>query len=485
MLDYSRRFDREIIINLIVSALLANDAYRYVTLKREIEGSQTLNCNGRKIPWDTWESIIKQLENAKIILDRPPKTQTKGTKRTDFYLLALREEVKEEVRRRLTLGLPIIGKNERLEKLYQLILYYDTQHPISFIIPEYETQELQEQLSLVGVKSVDELTILSERGVDNNRVVTTYYRPVSPCLDIRSTTIRLSQPWSSSIADPLSTAKAVHYSFILLGVSKKDILSSNTNHRYIFDDITFTTEEVDKAFNALVELKIIKPFGTLSGIIRYSVIDEQLREFVCECFIIRGLLVETIERKFLSDKQHSTRRILIQSIRGWLELFCDGKYVDNMFDYLINSGKNKYGDQLFIELETVKYLYSLTDKHIDRIRIEYKEIISKYGHLAESFIEIARSESLRNAIYRFDMGSNNLCSPSVSQKNKIKSLLSNNMNLENAYDILKENGFPQYCYNTIIRNAGFTVEYKWENSKSIYFIRKSIDRNNYNQTPAA
>ena len=482
MVDYSRRFNRVVIINLIVSLLLANGAYRYVILKREIESSQILKCNGRKIPWDTWESIIKQLENANIILDRPPKTQTKCTKRTEPYLLALREEIEEEIRRKLTLGLPIIGKNERLEKLYQLILYYDTQHPISFIIPEYENQELQEQLSLLGLKSVDEL---SESGRDNNRVVTTYYRPVSPSLDIRRTAIRLSQPWSSSIADSLSTVKAVHYSFILLGVSKKDILSSNINHRYLFDDIIFSTEEVDKAFNALLEIKIIKPLDTLGGIIRYSVIDEQLREFVCECFNIRGLLVETIERKFLSDKQHSTGRILMQSIRGWLELLRDGKYVDNMFDYLIISGKNKYGDELFVELETVKYLYSLVDKQINRMRIEYNEIVSKYGYLAESFIEIARSESLRNAIDRFDMGSNNLCSPSVSHNNKIKSLLSNNMNLENAYDILKDNGFPQYCYNTIIRNAGFIVEYKWENSKSIYFIRKSIDRSDYNKTPAA
>ena len=115
------------------------------------------------------------------------------------------------------------------------------------------------------------------------------------------------------------------------------------------------SEEVERAFNALLKLKIIKQLGSLDGIIRYTV-DERLREFVCECSNIRGLLFETIERKFLSDKQHSTRRILMQSIRDWLELFRDEKYVDNMFDYLINNGNNKHGDELFIELKTVEYL---------------------------------------------------------------------------------------------------------------------------------
>ena len=356
MVDYSRTLDRRIIINLIVSALLVKGAYRYVILKREIEGSQCLNFTGRKIPWDTWESIIKELENAKIIANRPPKTDERS-RRTTFYLLTLREEVKEEVRNKLTLDLPITGKNERLEKLYQLILYYEAEHPIGFRIPEYETEELHRKLSIIGLKSVDELVIDSEKGVDNNRVVASFYKSVSPCMKITKVTVRLSQPWSSSIADPLSTARAVHYSFALLGVSKEDILFSNANHRYLFDDIIFTGEEVDKAFNALLELKIIKPIGTLDGIIRYGISDEQLRELVCECCNIRGLLFETIERKFLSDKEHSTRRILMQSIRDWLGLFRDGKYADNMFDYLINNGKNKHGDELFTELKTVEYLY--------------------------------------------------------------------------------------------------------------------------------
>ena len=123
----------------------------------------------------------------------------------------------------------------------------------------------------------------------------------------------------------------------------------------------------------------------------------------------------------------------------------------------------------------------MVDKQIDRILTDYKEIINKYGFLAESFIGIARSESLRNAIDKLGMGINNLCSLSASQKNKIKSMLSNNMNLENVYDILEHNGFPQYCYNTIIGNAGFDVEYKWENSKSVYFITKSKNKTNENK----
>ena len=67
-------------------------------LKREIERSPYLSSTDRKIPWDTWESIIKELEIANIILERPPKTENRVTRRTDFYLLTLREEVKEDVR---------------------------------------------------------------------------------------------------------------------------------------------------------------------------------------------------------------------------------------------------------------------------------------------------------------------------------------------------------------------------------------------------
>ena len=192
----------------------------------------------RKIPWDTWESIIKELENAKIILERPPKTENRVTRRTDFYLLTLREEVKEDVRRKLSLGLPIIGKDERLEKLYQLILYHDAEHHIGFKIPEYETEELRRKLSLIGLKSVDDLVIDSERGVDNNRVVATYYKSVSPCMEIRKRTIQSSLPWTSRIPDSLSSVRAVEYYFIFFGVSKKEILDSN-NSRYLLDDIVF------------------------------------------------------------------------------------------------------------------------------------------------------------------------------------------------------------------------------------------------------
>ena len=71
----------------MVRALIENGEIGITELKRKIESKEYLNCDDSCIPWDTYESCITKLEQARILLRTPPKNEWKKGEKVHLSLI--------------------------------------------------------------------------------------------------------------------------------------------------------------------------------------------------------------------------------------------------------------------------------------------------------------------------------------------------------------------------------------------------------------
>jgi hypothetical protein len=452
-----RRNRSKIILEAMIKALFENThAFGYRELKREIESVNYLNYRDIMIPFDTYESCIRRLEEACILFPRP-KNKEPG-KKVSLYLtdrarlkyISGRLEIPESNKIKKSNRRREESKEERQQKLIQLILFFDAAENQIYEVPAYEKEKTKKIISLLGLHSLNDLSIEYIHRKDGNSVISTVYRPVS-CIKISKREIPPSRvikkdntyfdniidanninknsndvlSWSpliksgspSNYEEILQHEQEKYPSFVfyyirILGVSVNDILS---RHRYRFRNIDFTRNEVQKAFDSLNKLKIIKPIGILDNEERYTIADESLSNFIGECWRVHNLLLEKMNALWLYDNRPKKKEK-----RQWLEKIYDYKEVEKRiiddYDFRRSLDRSENKDSLTIKQhievfgEIAKQEYKvLTERYRNTIN-EYKDSVAeelleiiypKYLQCLDKIQDFNKKKRKKSKIYRY------------------------------------------------------------------------------------
>lgn len=98
-------------------------------------------------------------------------------------------------------------------------------------------------------------------------------------------TFLLGQGLIADHVDQINYNKTGYYDgFIRRGTSKEDIMEKRYRHATNYQDLDFTTEEVEKYFKILIDRKLIKPFQEQVNEIRYSIFPD-VERFFSDCWI--------------------------------------------------------------------------------------------------------------------------------------------------------------------------------------------------------
>jgi hypothetical protein len=139
----------------MIKALFENThAFGYRELKREIESVNYLNYRDIMIPFDTYESCIRRLEEACILFPRP-KNKEPG-KKVSLYLtdrarlkyISGRLEIPESNKIKKSNRRREESKEERQQKLIQLILFFDAAENQIYEVPAYEKEKTKKLFRL-------------------------------------------------------------------------------------------------------------------------------------------------------------------------------------------------------------------------------------------------------------------------------------------------------------------------------------------------
>jgi hypothetical protein len=313
------------------------------------------------IPWDTYEKCIDKLESNNILLPRPKKKNGHRSQKREKILSALTEEARKkyflkslrlpELSSRIRVGLEkkTESQEERYEKLYQLILYFDAVDKTICEIPSYETKKLEELLSLIGKHSLEDLDQEYIHRQDIDRVTITYYKPPSECIRIwkkeyrskdsvipamdnnnrdsqsnlavdnndlindndniseRPAWIRLNEliikrgiTSATTFLEQNKESPLIIYYLQISGVAVKDLLY---RERFMFKNIIFSKREVRYAFNMLSKLGIIVPLGSCYNEAKYTTADNALANFVIDCWNVYESVMQKISMIWMYNKE--------------------------------------------------------------------------------------------------------------------------------------------------------------------------------------
>ena len=93
--------------------------------------------------------------------------------------------------------------------------------------------------------------------------------------------------------------------------------------RFPFKNTLFTPTQIQKAFDSLLMLKVIKPIGTVDGEIRYTLTDESLKDLVVDCWQVHNWIIQKMNLKWMYETKKPVRRKEEKQKRDWLELSYD------------------------------------------------------------------------------------------------------------------------------------------------------------------
>ena len=226
-----RRYDTKVIRKEMVRALMENGDIGITELKRKIESKEYLNCDDSFIPWDTYESCISKLEQAGILLRTPSKNEWKKGKKVHLSLID-----KEKTTLKYLLGTLVTDNSsitkkprpkkeeeksneERMEKLYQMILFLDVvdNNTHELCITE---QELGRDILPLFHISPSELRIeYVIRKSSKNPIITMYEYISESCIRIWKQEYKSSTPQPKISRE--ETGNANH---------ANNIISTNRNH---------------------------------------------------------------------------------------------------------------------------------------------------------------------------------------------------------------------------------------------------------------
>ena len=195
---------------------------------------------------------------------------------------------------------------------------------------EYKSSPLQREISR------------DETGGANHRndIMSTARNDISKpsWLELRDIIIKngLPAPAHSNQQKPDQQQAFILYCIKILGVSVKDLLN---RERFFFKNIIFTPRQIQKAFDSLVKLRVVKAIGAIDGEIRYTVADEPFKDLVRDCWQVHNWIIQEMNLKWMYGTKKPVKRKEEKQKRDWLELSYDFTEANKMIidDYTFRS----------------------------------------------------------------------------------------------------------------------------------------------------
>lgn len=311
------------------------------------------------LPGYTYNSLIKKLREWDIFTrpSREKKVRADGRAGGPNIPIDLTDKAREKYRLG-TLVLPELGVGRRTQLLHLILYFTDKTNQHEFEFYPADKQRLNEYLTrlLMNYCSVDKLRILGHVPREMEYVSSIVYDSPSPCLLI----------WKDEIRALNNESKyATIYRVKILGVSVGDVLYREDRPSWPWlKDIKLTFEEVQEAFDGLVEMGIMKVIGDIWGVTRFDFVDGWMSDIVTLLWADHELLLSQ-----MGGRLH--KRKLAATIRKWL-----AKYLGhNGADALIRSNYDTKNDSAdWVDLVSDGY---------DKLKQIHKKKFDKYELLIE------------------------------------------------------------------------------------------------------
>lgn len=273
--------------------------------------------------------------------------------------------------------LKILGIDEKSEKrkiLYQLLFLFELFGSDYNITDE----QLDEFLSYIPASrkdlEIDDIVDPETYGVP----ILTCYKPVMG-VDI----IRIS--FNESKYHKAETV----YNVKLPGVSIRDFVNPNSNRHLSFplpfDHVNYTHEEVEDGIDGLQKVNLIRPIMNINGEIRYSLVNNQLRNLLDKLYNIHIHKLTMMQSKWRYEKPIDDERKQIEFIYGKNKA---NKIINEC--YLERQARKKNREHSVsaqVQEERTRYESEMNkiNKYILKLKNKYCNTLSDYGFNEDFF----------------------------------------------------------------------------------------------------
>jgi hypothetical protein len=356
----------------------------YRKLKTKVESRKYLNRILHTNTYNHWISTLRKYN----ILTQSPKDKISrsdgkpGGKRRPIDLT-------DTAKKKYKLGTFIIPgyeeeeDEERVEKLYQLILYFAAAKTGQHEYGEFwanDKQRINECLSRLlltrcSVDTLEEEELISHKWSSN--IIRIIYKSPSSCLLI----------WKETITAVDDRSKCgILYHVKVLGLSVPDV---RIRDRPFFRNINFTIEEIQNVFDRLVELGIMNVIGNIWGVARYDFVDDWLREFITRLWGHHELILNEMYSLYDTKSHPSNERTAwLKDRRKWLGLFQDKIELESRIRNDCFEHRKKEDASAWAELILQDY---------EELKKRYPDKIKKYEFILDRLLEVIYPPFLRRA----------------------------------------------------------------------------------------
>jgi hypothetical protein len=171
------------------------------------------------------------------------------------------------------------------------------------------------------------------------------------------------------------------YNIKLPGVSIRDFVNPNSNRHLSFplpfDHVNFTEEDAEDGMDALQRVNLIRPVMNINGEIRYSLVNNQLRDLLDKLYFIHSRKLTLMQYKWRYEKPTNDERNQIEYIYGKRKA---NKIINEC--YLERQARKKNREHLIpVQEERTRYESEINkiDKDILKLKDKHCNILSDYG----------------------------------------------------------------------------------------------------------
>lgn len=304
---------------------------------------------------------------------------------------------KARMRHRLKIEHEITGKRE---KAYQLLLLYCAFNEAPALPVNYDRNILEDEKSLERFLS-EEFGLSKDdfklESIGHNRDLYTVTRFVKkpPIPNIRYVKVEY-------LKGSKQLQGKYEYRYILPGISIREFLHGIKEGQAL-EHIpqSMSQLEVEECFRLLLQEGLIEQVLIFHGELRYDLVDNDLREFLQECWVIHG--ISSITMNFI----WKNARMPTGDERKWYEILwgqhtAQIHFVNNHESLKVKERdtKKKGYRKVPVEIEsTIKdWGYKPLAEHFTKLNKQYSNIIQKYPLLSDMLMNMVFPEFLRNLI---------------------------------------------------------------------------------------
>jgi DNA-binding PadR family transcriptional regulator len=353
--------------------------------------NEVTDALGRKLSHDDFSSHLK-----KLVLDESlnkEDTRLKGSTKV-FYSLT------EKGRRELTLKVQHVTIDKR-EKAYQLLLLYCAFNAPPVLAINYDRNILEDDQSLerfllkeFGLTRSD-FKEVKQVGYNRDLYRVIYFVKKTAFPNIRYQKIEY-------LKGSRQLEGKYEYRYILPGISVREFLRGIKGGRAL-EHIpqSMSQVEAEECFRLLKQDSLIEQVLIFHGEPRYDLVDNDLRVFLQDCWVIHGISSITMNSIW------ENVRMPTQEERKWYEMLWSKRTADIHFNNYYESLKDKQKDtkkkgyrKVSPEIETrIKdWGYKGIVEHFKRLNEQHRDVIQKYRVPSAMLMKMVYPEFLRDLI---------------------------------------------------------------------------------------